>query len=121
MRALRARRAAAIEPVADLAPRDPEDMLGPAVEVTLAALQLGPRDAAVAQLARRFAGAIDEAADPGMALARLGPMFLKILLALGAVPASRPAGKPGSLRPAGPNRVALLRAEHQKTKRPGRG
>ena len=93
MRALRARRAAEIEPTDHPGLRDADELLGPAVEETLAALKLTERDAAAAQLARRYAAAIDAAASPAAALRHLGPLLAKALEALRATPAARPAGK----------------------------
>ncbi len=91
MRNLRARRAAGIEPGAGTPLRDAGELLGPAVEETIAALQLGAEDAGVAALARRVAGSIDGAQSPVAALRALGPLFLKILVALDG---RRARGKP---------------------------
>jgi hypothetical protein len=113
MRRLRARRAAGLQPVpvAQMHLRNAEDLLLPAVETTIAALQLGERDAAVAQLARAYAAAIDEASVPAYALRYLGPLLLKVLTALRAVPAARAGARPE--RPERPGWVAQMRAEHQ--------
>ncbi len=85
------------------------DQLAPAVEESLDALKLGERDAAAAQLARRYAVAIDQAADPAYVLRHLGPLLLRALGELQATPAARPTAKPERSRP---NRVAQLRAAH---------
>lgn len=113
MRRLRARRAALLEPVDGPPLRDADELLAPAVEETLAALQLAERDAAAAQVARAYASAIDQARDQAYALRWLGPLLLAALTALQATPASRPAG---ARQPAGPqrvNRIAQQRADFQ--------
>lgn len=109
MRRLRARQVAGLAPAPDRTPRDPADLLTPAVETTITALNLDAKDTALAQLARLFAAAIDEAENPGSALRWLGPPFLKVLLQLGATPAARSAksGKPD--QPRRVNRVAQIR------------
>lgn len=104
MRRLRDRRRALLRPVGGQAPRDADGALLPAVETTIAALELGDRDAALAQLARGYARAIDEAQDEAYALRQLGPLLLKSLISLGATPASR-----GKLPDAGPRRVNRIR------------
>lgn len=60
-----------------------------AVEETLAALGLGPEDAAAGQLARAYPAAVDGAECPVLALARIGGQLLRVLTALQATPASR--------------------------------
>jgi hypothetical protein len=107
MRALRARRAASIEPGPGTGLRDADELLAPAVEETLAALQLGEGDAAAAHLARRYAKVIDEARDPAYAMRWLGPLLLASLEALRATPMSRKAEKPAER---GPSRLDQLRA-----------
>ena len=109
MRALRARRAAALIPVDGPCPLPEADQLAPAAAETLGALKLGERDAAAAQLARGYARAIDQAKDPAYALRHLGPLLLRALGELQATPAARPAAKPERSRP---NRVQQLRAAH---------
>lgn len=111
MRRLRERRAASLGPADGAGLRDAEDLLGPAVEETLAALKLGERDAGAVQLARRYAGAIDAAQDQAYAMRWLGPLLLKALMSLGATPAARAGAKPARA-PAGPNQLARLRAAH---------
>jgi hypothetical protein len=95
MRALRARRAAALASAPDPGPRDPAALVLPAVETTLAALALAPRYAAAAQLARVLASAIDEAESPAAAVIKLGPQLLKVLQALETTRAARLARSPG--------------------------
>lgn len=115
MRRLRERRAvdqaAALAPVPDALPRDPDELLLPAVDVTIAALGLGEPYQAIAQLARVLAAAIDEARDQSAALRVLGPSLFKTLEALGGSPASRARMPARPQRPA-PSRLAQLRAEH---------
>jgi DNA-binding SARP family transcriptional activator len=114
MRAMRARRAASIEAVPDDGPRDPAELLFPSVEASIEALKLSARDAAAAQLARRYAAAIDDAGDPAAALRAFGPLLAKAMEALGATPAARKsAGRQPEQRR--PNKIAQLRAAHQAT------
>lgn len=119
VRALRARRAAELEPGPGAHPRDAGELLGPAVEVSLAALKLGERFAAAAQLARLYAAAVDDASSPAAALRVFGPLLAKVLAELGATPAARKAA-PGEPERTRPNKVAALRAAHQASKT-GRG
>jgi hypothetical protein len=72
-----------------LAPVDPADSLVLAVEETLAALKLGPEDAAVAAVALELARTIDGLADQAYALRRFGPLLMRVLGALHATPMSR--------------------------------
>ena len=122
MRALRARRAAELEPADGPRLRDADELLGPVLEVSLAALKLGPRDAAAARLALRYATMIDEAKDPAAALRVFGPLLAKALEALGATPSGRKVtGRQQPERQA-PGKVAQLRAAHMAAKtRQGRG
>jgi hypothetical protein len=109
MRRLRERRAAGLQ-AADGAPlRDASELLGPAVEASIAALELAERDAAAAMLARQYATVIDRAQDTAWALRYIGPLLLKSLESLQATPSTRRA-RPA--KPAGPNRVQQLRAAH---------
>lgn len=89
MRRLRERRAAGLAPAADRVTGDPDDLLVPAVEVTVAALALGGADAGAAQLARIYASALDSAADQALAIRRFGPLLLDALRELGATPAAQ--------------------------------
>lgn len=110
VRAHRARRRALLGPVPDLERRPP--LLADAVEVTIAALDLGERDAAVAALARLYADSLDQAQDQALALRAFGPLLLKTLEALHATPSTRPR-TPGPRRP---GQLDRLRAEHQRAK-----
>ena len=120
MRRLRERRAAEhaaeLAPVPDASPRDPDDCLLPAVEASIGALELGERDQAAAQLARRLAAVIDEAASPFAALRWLGPELLKCLESLGATPAAR-AKLPKPEAPRQPSQLDRLRSA--RAARPG--
>lgn len=69
--------------------KDAGELLAPAVEATIASLRLEQQDAAAVKLARRYAAAIDDAADPIGALRYLGPQLLSVLESLGATPAAR--------------------------------
>ena len=102
---MRARRAAGLLPAEGLAPRAADELLAPAVEETLAALELGEADAGVAQVARRYAQVIDEARDPAYALRWIAPLLLAALAELGATPLARARAKP-----AGPSRLDQLRS-----------
>jgi hypothetical protein len=95
MRRMRARRAAALLPAGGQAPRDADDLLAPAVEETLAALGLGDGDAAVAQLARRYAKVIDQARDPVYAMRWVAPLLLDCLVSIGATPMAQARLQPG--------------------------
>jgi len=112
---MRERQAAGLLPVDGQAPRDPDELVGPAVEETLAALGLGERDAAAAQLARRYASPIDTCRDAAWGYRWLGPLLLACLTELQATPASRKAAKPG---PQGPSRLEQLRAARAAGNRP---
>ena len=118
MRALRARRAAAIEPAEDGGPRE---LLAPFVEQTLAALELDDKDAAAAQLAAVYARVIDSARDPAWAARWIGPLLLQALAELHATPASRKAGKPKEPAKRVPTRVAQLRQAHGATSKRAAG
>ena len=106
MRALRARRAAGIEAAEPGRVRNPDELLVPAVESSLEALNLDGRDAGAAALARLYASAIDGARNEAAALKVLAPGFLKVLTALGATPSSgrrplpaqEPSGRLAELR-----------------------
>jgi hypothetical protein len=89
MQRMRARRAAGLAPAEDREPLDPDDLLLPAVEATIAALGLAAEDAGAAEVARRYAGAMDSARDQAWAARWLGPLLLKALEELRATPRSR--------------------------------
>ena len=116
MRQMRERRAAdhaaALAPVPDAVPRAPDELLLPAVEQSIEALQLGERDQAVAQLARVLAQPIDESANQSVALRVLGPQLQKALEAIGGTPASRARLPKKTAHRSTPNRIAQLRAAH---------
>jgi len=92
---MRERRRKALEAAdaAEVALRPADDLLLPAIEVTLAALDLKPEDAAVAQLARLYARTIDRARDPAWAARWLMPLLSDALAALQATPMSRGKAK----------------------------
>lgn len=66
-----------------------EGTLSYAVNDTLEQLKLGPLDTAAAQLARKYAKAIDDAPDLAEAIDSTGPKLLSCLESLGATPAAR--------------------------------
>jgi hypothetical protein len=113
MRRLRERQAARLEAVPGGQPRDDDDALLPAVEQTIAALELGGRYAAVAQTARQLARMIDGAQDPAAALKAFGPQLLKVLHELGATPAARSRMPQKTPQRSAPSKLAQLRAAHQ--------
>jgi hypothetical protein len=109
MRRLRERRAAEIESGGSGGPpRDPDELLLPDVEKSLAALELGPQDEGMAQLARRMAAAIDEAQVPASALRWIGPELLKVLESLGGSPMAR-SRLPKQEQPHQPSKLDELR------------
>lgn len=112
MRALRARRASALEPGAETTLRDADELVLPSVEQALAALELDDKDAAAAQLAAVYARVIDQARDPAWAARWIGPLLLQALAELHATPASRKALARQQAPPRGPTRVAQLRQAH---------
>lgn len=119
VRALRARRRAAIEADPDAAgPRDADELLGPAIAETLAALDLGDEHAAAAKIAEHYATVIDRAKDQAWAARWIGPLLLG---ELGATPAARAklTKNPNRLGGTGPTRISELRRVHrQQTGRP---
>ena len=121
MRALRARRSAAIEAGPDGEPRDPAELLAPTVEQTLEALELDDKDAAAAQLTAVYARVIDDARDPAWAARWIGPLLLQALAELHATPASRKSGKVKEPAKRAPSRVAQLRQAHTGTSRRSAG
>lgn len=114
-------------------------LLAPAVDDSLAALDLDPVDAALAKVAEKYAREIDGAAaaagqadrvlreiddDPDLselvgalkaklayrsALENLGPKLVAVLDALGATPKARASASKGGA-PRGPSKLATLRA-----------
>lgn len=111
MRRMRARQRAGLEAVPDASPRDPDELVAPSVRVTIAALKLGERDTAIAQLALRYATAMDDAEDPAGAARVFGPLLHKALESLKATPASR-NGVAERPEQRAPSRLAQLRAAH---------
>lgn len=69
--------------------KDASELLWPAVQETLAALELGAQDAAAARGAQRIAQNIDAMTDQVYAMRWLMPELLKYLDALGATPDAR--------------------------------
>jgi hypothetical protein len=122
MRRLRARRAAGLRPPDDgPPPRDPDDLVLPAVETTLEALSLRTEDAAAAQLARSYARVLDTARDPAWAARWYGPELLKALDALGGTPLARARLKTSEKPPpSGSSRLDQLR-QARMNRRPGAG
>jgi hypothetical protein len=100
MRRLRERRAAGLIPIDGPAPLPADDRLLPAVEESIAALELGEDGQAAAALARRYASVIDGARDQAWALRWIGPLLLASLESLRATPMSRK-----DVRKPGPQRV----------------
>lgn len=91
--------------------RDASELIWPAVQETLATLDLGSEHAAAKKLAQRYAQIIDSARDEAWAARWLMPLLLECLTELGATPAARArltkGAKPGDGKP---NRLAHLRA-----------
>jgi hypothetical protein len=87
-------------------------LIGPAVEESIAALDLDQVDAGAVQLARRYAALIDESDTPQLkawALRWIGPLLLAALESLGATPTARARLKGGKTPDAGPSQLARLR------------
>lgn len=109
VRAHRARQRAVLTAVPEDQDRDPDDLLGPAVEATIAALNLKPEDAAVAKLAEVLAATMDQAKSQEWAARWLGPHLLQVLGELGATPMTRgKLSRPSAPRP--PSWLDELRA-----------
>jgi hypothetical protein len=90
MRRLRERRAAGLLPPAgEPVVRDADELLGPSIEESLAALGLDGAGAGAAQLARSYGRVLDTAADAAGAARWIGPELLRALAALGATPMAR--------------------------------
>ena len=92
------------DPAAHL--RDADELVSPALEVSLEALDLKPEDAAAVALARAYARVLDTARDPAWSARWIGPLYLASLESLRATPMSRKAAKPS---PQGPSRLDELR------------
>ena len=104
MRARRAREAAGAPP----AVRDADELLGPAIEETLAALGLAEVDQAAA-MARQYARIIDGHPDHAYAFRWLAPLLLACLSELQATPMSRKAAKPTQREPTQLDRLRAAR------------
>jgi len=107
-RRLRERRARSLEEGEHVL-RAADDMLGPAIAETIAALDLSPEHAAAVKLAERYAKVIDGAQDVSYAARWIGPLLLEVLGELGATPAARARLDKGKKPPAGPSRLDELR------------
>jgi sarcosine oxidase gamma subunit len=96
VRAMRERRRKALEAAgaAEFALRPADQLLAPAVAVSIAALDLKPEDAAAAKLAELLAKTIDRAESQEWAVRWIGPELLRVLGELGGTPAARAKVKP---------------------------
>ena len=110
MRRPRERRAAALVPIDGEPPHPGDEGLLPAVEESIAALELGGGDQAAAQLARQYARIIHGARDQAWALRRIGPHLQAALEALRATPTSRKEVKPVPRQPSQLDRLRAVRA-----------
>jgi len=92
---------------------DTDHLLLPAVNDTIAALDLTAEDAAAVKLAQRYAAAIDATLhDPrahASAMRWIAPQLLDVLEALGATPAARSRLKKGGDKDDKPSRIQGLR------------
>jgi hypothetical protein len=92
---------------------DTSNLLGLAVNDTIAALDLADEDAAAVKLAQRYAAAIDatlgDARAHASAMRWIAPQLLDVLEALGATPAARNRLKKGGDKDARPSRIQGLR------------
>jgi hypothetical protein len=108
MRKMRARRAAAIE-AGDRPPlQDAAELLEPAIQASILALELGPEDLGAAELALSIARTIDRAGDHAWAVRWLSPHLQVALDRLNACPAARKT--PRKAPEGAPSGLALLRA-----------
>jgi hypothetical protein len=80
-----------------------------AVETTIDALDLTPKDACAVRLALEYAITIDGCRDPAWAMRWLGPLLLDCLESLGATPLARSRLKGGPASDGKPNQLELLR------------
>jgi hypothetical protein len=99
--------------------RSVDDMLGPAIAETLAALDLGPEHAAAAMLAVRYAKCIDRAENVGYAVRWLGPLLADVLAELGATPLARARMTKGAKVPARTTGMLQQLREARVTSGPG--
>jgi hypothetical protein len=111
VRAMRERRRQAAEEAdtAEVALRPADQLLSPAIEQTLTALDLDGADTAAAQLVRQYARTIDRAKDQAYAMRWLGPLLLDGLTALNATPMARTKAKTASTGKRQPNALDQLR------------
>jgi hypothetical protein len=95
-----------------------DEAIAPAVEETIAALELKAIDAGAVQLARRYAAVIDEAGDMrarASAMRWIAPQLLDVLESLGATPAARSRLKGGTPANAAPTQLDRLRQARGRT------
>jgi len=102
--------------------KDADDLIWPAVQATLIALDLGDEFSAAKKLAQRLAQNIDAMTDQIYAMRWLVPELLKVLAELGATPAACAAIKRGGDKTA-PAPVSWLEQQRAavaqgRTKRP---
>jgi hypothetical protein len=93
---------------------DTENLLVPAVNQTIDALDLKPEDAAAVKLAQRYAAAIDDSVFDGprahaSAMRWIAPQLLAVLESLGATPLARTRLAKASDGDGTPNRLQQLR------------
>ena len=113
---MRARRRAALEPDPGAPLHDADELVSPALEESLAALDLDGKDAAVVALARSYARVLDTSRDAAWSARWIGPLYLACLESLQATPMSRKAAKPSQ---AGPSQLDQLRMRRVQV--PGHG
>ena len=87
-----------------------DDLLEPAVRMTIGALDLTEEDTAAIQLALQYAKTIDEHNDKAWAMRWVAPLLLDALEQLGATPAARARLKGGKAADAPVSQLAKLRA-----------
>lgn len=108
MRRMRERRRAGLQPDPDAPLRSADELVSPALEESLTALDLKPEDAAAVALARAYARTLDTARDAAWACRWIAPLYLSCLESLHATPMSRAKAKkdPG---PRVPGQLGKLR------------
>ena len=117
---LRARRREALEADPGAPLRDAAELVSPALEESLSALDLDGKDAAVVALARSYARVLDTSRDPAWSARWVGPLFLDALTALGATPAAKAALAKGQQRgQSGPSKLDELRMRRVSVPRHG--
>lgn len=90
--------------------RDASELLRPAVQATIDAMDLADEDGAAVQLAVQYARTIDDHEDRAWAVRWIGPLLLDALEQLGATPAARARLKGGKQADAPVSQLARLRA-----------